>query len=85
MKSVLLLEPVARFSHLRFRAKSELPKWLSGFLPELPGRNLAVTVLYVPSFLDGGMLQNVPEEWDASGSSKGNDLASGQLQGYVAR
>jgi len=39
---------VPRTLDSRFRAKRERPTTLQGLLPESQGRNLAVTVLYVP-------------------------------------
>jgi len=38
----------------RFRAKTEQFQRVSGLLPERPGQNLALTVVFVPNSLDSG-------------------------------
>jgi len=45
----------------RFRAKRELLETCEGLFPGSQGRNLAVTVLYVPSSLDSGLALPHPD------------------------
>jgi len=50
----MLRNLLSREAEIRARPELEVPPYVPAHLPDCQGQNLALTVLYVPYFLDSG-------------------------------